>query len=482
MKKLKFGVFALVLVCSSLLLTACNLFGPSVEELEVEYTANLQLLVGEEWVDDLIKGTAVFSDDTEKDVTKDMKIDKSAYDKTKVGKYDIEFSYKGASVDYEVEVVDKITNSANINYRLSKVIENTFKRNDNILSFEAVKTSEVGNDDFVESLVYVDNNGQISAYTKWVLGSETILETHYNGTKDSGIETCIVESENTTLQNENMTLDTYSLHLLSTAEVLLLPVEVTPSGILALTEDVYAGELTLDNGVYTLKHESNELKYKNDIVTEVNGAELKFPKATTTTIPTYTSIQEYMNDVIENTYVRSNGQLEIMTTDTAELQNGVSILQDIVIQEDNGEYLIYNKFTATSNSSTMILEYWFEGTLESGTITTRADGDGAREENKDLEYFMESIYAFQAGLNQSGIDYEIALLPSHLIYLETSEFYGELTLIDEGMGMLEQEVADGIVFTLTFMENEILTINDVTVVFDDTITTSHIPAIPTPNV
>ena len=104
MKKLKFGIFAFVLVCSSLLMTACNLFGPSVEKLEVEYTANLQLLVGEEWVDDLIKGTATYSDDTKKDVTKDMKIDKSDYDKTKVGKYEIGFSYKGASVDYEVEM------------------------------------------------------------------------------------------------------------------------------------------------------------------------------------------------------------------------------------------------------------------------------------------------------------------------------------------------------------------------------------------
>ena len=67
MKKLKFGILAFVLVCSSLLMTACNLFGPSVEKLEVEHTANLQLLVGEEWVDDLIKGTAIYSDDTEKD-------------------------------------------------------------------------------------------------------------------------------------------------------------------------------------------------------------------------------------------------------------------------------------------------------------------------------------------------------------------------------------------------------------------------------
>ena len=479
MKKLKFGIFAFVLVCSSLLMTACSLFGPSVEKLEVEYTANLQLLVGEEWVDDLIKGTAIYSDDTEKDVTKDMKIDKSDYDKTKVGKYEIEFSYKGASADYEVEVVNKITNSATINNRLSKVIDETFKRNGNVLSFEATKTSEVTDEDFVESLVYVDNNGQISAYTKWTLGNETILEMHYNGTKDSGIETCIFESENNTLEYEDWSLEAYSLHLLTVAETLVLPAEITPSGILALEEDIFAGELTLENSVYTLTHEGNTLQYKDNVVTTLNGAELKFPKTTTTTIPVFTSIQDYMDIVIENTYVRTNGQLEIMASDTTTLQNGVTIEQDIVIQEDNEEYLIYNKFTASNGSNTMSIEYWFEGTLENGTITSSSEGFVASEENKDIEYFMETIYAFQEGLNEEGIDFTIALFPSNLIYLETSEFYGDLTIIDEGMGSLEQEIAEGIIFTLTFMDYEILNVNGVTVVFNDTINPAYIPEIPT---
>lgn len=478
MKKLKFGIFALILVCSSLLMTACNLFGPSVVKLEVEYTAGLQLLVGEEWVDDLIKGTAVYSDDTEKDVTKDMKIDKSDYDKTKPGKYDIEFSYQGVSVDYEVEVVSKITNATTINYRLSKVIDNTFKRNDDVLSFEATKTHETTSGDFIESLVFVDNGGTISAYTKWILDDETILEMHYNGTEDNGVETAIFNEYNTN-EYADWSLEEYSLHLLTTAEALLLPAEVTPSGILALEEDIYAGELTLENDIYTLTHEDNELKYKNNVVTTLNGAELTFPKATTTTIPSYTSIQEYMNEVIENTYVRTNGQLEIMATDTTTLQNGVTIVQDIVIQEDNDEYLIYNKFTASNGSNTMSIEYWFDGTLGNGTITSSSQGLVVSEENKDLEYFMETIYAFQEGLNEEGIEYTIALFPSNLIYLETSEFYGDLSLIDEGMGSLEQEIAEGVVFTLTFMDNKILTVNGVTVVFSDTITSSYIPEIPT---
>ena len=176
---------------------------------------------------------------------------------------------------------------------------------------------------------------------------------------------------------------------------------------------------------------------------------------------------------------RTNGQLEIIATDSTTLQNGETIVQDIVIQEDNGEYLIYNKFTASNGSNTMSIEYWFDGTLENGTITSSSQGLVASEENKDIEYFMETIYAFQEGLNEEGIEYTIALFPSNLIYLETSEFYGDLSLIDEGTGSLEQEIADGIVFTLTFMDYEILNVNGVTVVFSDTITSSYIPEIPT---
>ena len=122
----------------------------------------------------------------------------------------------------------------------------------------------------------------------------------------------------------------------------------------------------------------------------------------------------------------------------------------------------------------MSIEYWFDGTLENGTITSSSQGLVASEENKDIEYFMETIYAFQEGLNEEGIEYTIALFPSNLIYLETSEFYGDLSLIDEGTGSLEQEIADGIVFTLTFMDYEILNVNGVTVVFSDTIKMSKL--------
>lgn len=478
MKKIKFGIFSLVLACTTLLLTACNLFGPSLKKFEVQYTSDLQLLVGEEWSDDLIKGTAFYSDDTKKDVTKDMKIDTSNYNKSKAGKYDIEFSYKDSNVSYEVEVVDKITDSNNINYRLEKVLEKTFKRTNNQLSFEATKTSVVSNTEFVESLIYIEKNGQISAYTKWVLDSETVLEMHYNGTKDSGVETSVFSSENETIEYENWSLDQYSAHLLLVGQTLVLPAEITPSGILSLTDVIFDGELTLENNVYTLVSTDNKLEYKNNVLTTINEIELKVPKRSDTTIPEFTSIQKYMNNVIENTYVRKNGQLQIMAQDNKTLTNGINIRQNFVIQENNGEYLIYNKFTTTNNTNVMTLEYWFSGTLYNGTITVKSNNNFGVENNKDLDYFMNTIYSFQEELNKNNIDYTIALFPSNLIYLENSEFYGDLTLIDEQMGSLEQEISEDVVFTLNFMDNKIISVNDVTVVFSDTITDSYIPSIP----
>ncbi|MGN0961811.1 MAG: hypothetical protein ACI4PF_06425 [Christensenellales bacterium] len=58
MKKIKYWIASLILVCSCLVMTGCDfmgLFGPSIKNLQVRYTSNLQLLVGEEWHDELIK-------------------------------------------------------------------------------------------------------------------------------------------------------------------------------------------------------------------------------------------------------------------------------------------------------------------------------------------------------------------------------------------------------------------------------------------
>lgn len=95
------------------------------------------------------------------DVTSKMKIDSSNYNKNRTGTYTIEGSYKKIKADFEVDVVDKITNSTTINQRLSSVIDNSFRRHNNILSFEATRTSELLDTNIVELLVFVDNVGQI---------------------------------------------------------------------------------------------------------------------------------------------------------------------------------------------------------------------------------------------------------------------------------------------------------------------------------
>ena len=153
MKKLKYGIMTLALFCSCILATGCDLFAPRVERLQVVYTNNLQLLVGEDWHDDLIKGTATYTDNTKKDVTDEMTIDTSNYDKTKAGKYTINFEYEGVEVDYEVEVVEKLTDTTFINLRMQDVIENTFKESNNTLSFEANKEHTTDEGTFKEELI-----------------------------------------------------------------------------------------------------------------------------------------------------------------------------------------------------------------------------------------------------------------------------------------------------------------------------------------
>ncbi|MGN0961810.1 MAG: hypothetical protein ACI4PF_06420 [Christensenellales bacterium] len=407
-----------------------------------------------------------------------MSIDISNYDKTKAGTYKIKFEYKGVKVDYDVDVVEKITNPTSINNRMTEVINNTFKRNNKVLSFEATKTTTMTSGDFIETLIFVDNNGQISAYTKWIFNNEDIMEIHYNGTTNTGVETCIIASEDTILEYEDFSLEEYSLHLLATAELMSLPAEITPSGILALKDEIYAGELSLNNNVYTLTNEDNELTYSNNIITKLNGAELKFPKEPTTTIPEFTSIQEYMNPVIEKTFTRNNGKLEIIASDTVELENGATITQDFIIQEDNGSYLIYNKFTASMESESLEIEMWFNGTLDNGEITINDGTEITSYPEFTLEDFELIISGFQEGLNEEGIDYTVYLYPSDLINLETAEFYGELTVLDEGMGSLTQEYLDGITLTLIYVDNEIVDVNGVTVAFSDTITPTLIPTIP----
>lgn len=156
-------VLCLGLLC--VCLTGC--FSPSVEKLVVTYTPNIQFFVGEDWHDDLITGTAYYSDDTEKDVTKDLTIDTSAYDKNKVGEYDITFEYGGIKVKYQVSVVETMTDSNSIKKHIEPCFQKAFTAQDGVLEFSATYSELVEEGVYVKQTIqYKLDNDTLKEYYK----------------------------------------------------------------------------------------------------------------------------------------------------------------------------------------------------------------------------------------------------------------------------------------------------------------------------
>ena len=183
MKK-KFITLGLVLCLGFLCIGLTGCFGPKIEKLEIEYTPNIQFFVGEEWEDDQIKGTATYSDDTTKDVTTELNIDKSKYDKTKVGKYDIVFEYEGLDIKYQVEVVNEMTNIQSISKRIAPCFENAFKAKNGVLEFSAIYSEELDSEAVGEEGVYAKQTIQ------YKLENNTIKEYYkleYTDNADTGI-------------------------------------------------------------------------------------------------------------------------------------------------------------------------------------------------------------------------------------------------------------------------------------------------------
>ena len=175
-------------------LTGC--FAPRVEKLRVEYTANIQFFVGEDWHDDLIKGTAIYSDDTEKDVTADLNIDTSNYDKTQVGEYDIVFEYAGIEVKYKVKVVDEMTHYSSIINRVEPCFQKAFKAQNGVLEFSASYSEFVEEDLYIKQTIqYKLENNILKEYYKIEytdeseLNSISLCELLYVGNLTDGVLT-----------------------------------------------------------------------------------------------------------------------------------------------------------------------------------------------------------------------------------------------------------------------------------------------------
>lgn len=166
MKK-KIITLNLVLCLSFLCICLTGCFSPRVEKLEVEYTPNIQFFVGEDWHDDLIKGTAIYSDDTEKDVTEDLNIDTSDYDKTQVGEYNIVFEYEDIEVKYQVKVVEEMTNLTSIQKRIEPCFQNAFKAQNGVLEFSATTSKYVEEDLYLKQTIqYKLENNTLKEYYK----------------------------------------------------------------------------------------------------------------------------------------------------------------------------------------------------------------------------------------------------------------------------------------------------------------------------
>lgn len=166
MKK-KFIALNLILCLSFLCVCLTGCSSPSITQLVVEYTPDIQFFIGEDWHDDLIKGTATYSDDSEKDVTANLKIDTSNYDKSKVGKYDILFEYDDIKVKYQVNVVEEMTHLTSIKKRIDPCFQKAFKVQNGALEFTATASENAGEGLYLkQTLQYKLENNTLKEYYK----------------------------------------------------------------------------------------------------------------------------------------------------------------------------------------------------------------------------------------------------------------------------------------------------------------------------
>lgn len=301
MKKFRYAICSVLLLALSLVFMAgCEFsFGSKYTQFEIEYTKNLEFFVGEDYYDALLKGIGTKKNDEKEDVTSKMTVDVSEYNKNEVGTYKIYCEFEGIKLNYEVKVVDEMTDLYSINYRLQKAIDNTFKRDENgVFSYEAKSTSifEPETDLFVnfnEHLIYEDYDGVISIYVKYSISSidnpgveESVIEMWYYGLQGIGTIT-LKEYENETVTTMEGSVDDYGTIIGVYAEA-GLPINIYPIGLNDLDiAGVEEGTLTMQDNVYTLDMGYGySFVWEDNVFTYVMGAKYTFPKGELTIIPT----------------------------------------------------------------------------------------------------------------------------------------------------------------------------------------------------
>ena len=297
MKKFKFIPVIVCMIMLAVALTGCNLFKDKYKNFQVQYTPNLQLLLGEEWHDNQIKGTATKSDDTTEDVTSKMTIDTSEYNKDQVGKYKIYFEFEGIKLDYEVEVVSELTNATFISERLYKVMQNSLVAKDGVLSFDATMSQDItymGQSGQVKhTMYYREDNSIIDVYYKWELVNpdttvDTVYEIWYNGTVDDGIMT--IDYQDGDIESGAGTLEDFDAlnELLADELAVMIDASVNYIDIAGIQTfqslTTYTGTLTKNANLYTLAVGTTTITYSNNKLATVNS--VNFAYNTTNTIPT----------------------------------------------------------------------------------------------------------------------------------------------------------------------------------------------------
>ncbi len=242
-------------------LTGC-LFDPKVKKLEVEYTKNLQFFVGEEWHDDLVKGIATYTDGETKDVTAELNIDTSDYDKTQPGTYDIVFEFGGIDLKYQVEVVEEMTSLPCIFNRIEPCFQKAFKAQDGVLEFSASYAENVIIEGYEMSLTHTmqykceDGVKQYYKVDISYLGFTESIEYLYEGTdEENGTLTGPVE-EGEGFESTPGSMSDFETRLMGVFEEVGCTAQILASSWLNFYNQIYPGlnpsKLSKTDDVYTI--------------------------------------------------------------------------------------------------------------------------------------------------------------------------------------------------------------------------------------
>ena len=415
-----------------------------------------------------------------------MKMNLSKYKKDVPGKYKIYFNLEKKEVEYEVAVVERITNKNTISSRLNPVVANSFKRTNNILKFEAENTSSYVGFDFREKLIYEDNNGDFSVYYNWKVNENVVCEAWYFGSETDGKMTIksyvgeVVYIE----EFSGYDLEDYSDYILNDiADDVFLEVNpiINVNDILALEDTVFEGELTLNNETYKLIQSStyDSIEYSNNMFTEYNGINLTFGNQII--VPKTKTINQMTKPFVNKSYKRSEGILTykafaeyyLDTNNNYKYDNGDNYIQENLLYiNDNNMTKIYTQWIFNDIT---IIEFWYNEIDGIGTTIVKTI-DGVDE--YDYINSVEIYSSYLVALGESLIGKPIEIYPMLIEDLENMELSGRLTNYgDNDYNLIVYKDAAKDYFTLFIEDNAITMINGFNIEFGADVL-SDMPNIP----